>query len=112
KRSDQDTEGQHVATSDAKHIVHFSCNRACHLIRPGLEDKVDRRLGEAVGAKEACKRGCEDKERKERHNGADCQMTGHSPAVVIVEMAERIANNTSDGIENATTLLVFFHAHQ
>ena len=54
---------------------------------------MHRRLGERLGAEEARQRRGEDQERKQRHQRGDRQMAGHRPAVVGVEMAERVVEH-------------------
>jgi hypothetical protein len=55
-----------------------------------------RRIGKGVSAEETGERGGEDEERKQRHQRRDRQMRRHRPAVVVVEMAERIRQDTFD----------------
>ena len=54
-------------------------------------------LGEGLRAEKAGQRRREDQERKQRHQRGDRQMARHRPAVVVVEMAERIGKHPADG---------------
>ena len=89
----QHAEGQQVAALDGQHVDHLARDRRGDLLGPGVEDEVHGRLGECLGAEEARQRRGEDQERKQRHQRRDRQMARHRPAVVGVEMAERVVEH-------------------
>jgi hypothetical protein len=62
---------------------------------------MHRRIRKGLRAEKGGQRRGEDQEREQRHQRGDGQVTGHGPSVVIVEMSERVVENTFDGCDPA-----------
>ena len=88
-----DRYGEQAALRLAEHALDVVGDRLGDVLRPGVEEQRGDPRGEVGLADEAGERGDEDQEREHRHQRRQRDMARHRPAVVVVEVAERVAEN-------------------
>jgi len=69
----------------------------CHRGRPGFEQDLGGLVGQLRRAEEETgKRGDDDQERKQRHQGGQCDVAGDRPAVVRQKRIECVGGHIPD----------------
>ena len=90
---DRHRDGEEAALRLAEDALHVRGDRLRDVFRPGVEEETRDARGKVGFANEARQRGDEDQEGEDRHQRRQRDVARHCPAIVVVEVAEGIAED-------------------